>query len=339
MVRPIVAELRRRFEVSAAETGDSDLHRRAEVGGRAGRRRRTRTCVEVLDGVRAADRRPARGRAAVGPRAGCSTTTIWTSDGRGARRWPTRRGRDGIAGRIKQIVATTIETQIKDPRLGHGDDHRRPGHRRPARRDRLLHRARRRGGAGRLRGRARVGPRRAAQRGRPADRGAVHADADLHPRRAAGQRPPARGPARRRGRRGRQGARPPAQGATPAGDADPYRKPRVTDDDVPAAEDRRRPSPTAPAGPRPQARPSRDRSAGSARHGTLSGDTSRAPRGPPARPRPRPRAAPAAAGRRAAHAGSARRRGRAARPRTQASRRATSLARSRTIRPRRAAAA
>jgi uncharacterized protein len=32
VVRPIVAELRRRFEVSAAETGHLDLHRRAEVG-------------------------------------------------------------------------------------------------------------------------------------------------------------------------------------------------------------------------------------------------------------------------------------------------------------------
>ena len=32
VVRPVVAELRRRFEVSAAETGDQDLHRRAEVG-------------------------------------------------------------------------------------------------------------------------------------------------------------------------------------------------------------------------------------------------------------------------------------------------------------------
>ena len=31
VVRPIVAELRRRFEVAAAETGDVDLHRRAEV--------------------------------------------------------------------------------------------------------------------------------------------------------------------------------------------------------------------------------------------------------------------------------------------------------------------
>jgi uncharacterized protein len=31
VVRPIVAELRRRFEVSVAETGDQDLHRRAEI--------------------------------------------------------------------------------------------------------------------------------------------------------------------------------------------------------------------------------------------------------------------------------------------------------------------
>ncbi len=31
VVRPLVAELRRRFEVSAAETGDQELHRRAEV--------------------------------------------------------------------------------------------------------------------------------------------------------------------------------------------------------------------------------------------------------------------------------------------------------------------
>jgi uncharacterized protein YlxP (DUF503 family) len=31
VVRPIVAELRRRFEVTAAETGSQDLHRRAEI--------------------------------------------------------------------------------------------------------------------------------------------------------------------------------------------------------------------------------------------------------------------------------------------------------------------
>lgn len=32
VVRPLVAELRRRFDVSAAETGALDLHRRAGVG-------------------------------------------------------------------------------------------------------------------------------------------------------------------------------------------------------------------------------------------------------------------------------------------------------------------
>ena len=31
LVRPIVAELRRRFEVAAAETGSLDLHRRSEI--------------------------------------------------------------------------------------------------------------------------------------------------------------------------------------------------------------------------------------------------------------------------------------------------------------------
>lgn len=31
VVRPLVAELRRRFEVAAAETGALDLHRRAEI--------------------------------------------------------------------------------------------------------------------------------------------------------------------------------------------------------------------------------------------------------------------------------------------------------------------
>jgi uncharacterized protein YlxP (DUF503 family) len=32
VVRPVVAELRRKFEVSAAETGEANLHRRAEIG-------------------------------------------------------------------------------------------------------------------------------------------------------------------------------------------------------------------------------------------------------------------------------------------------------------------
>jgi hypothetical protein len=49
LVRPVVAELRRKYEVSAAETGNMDLHRRAEiavavVGSTA------EHCREVLDG-------------------------------------------------------------------------------------------------------------------------------------------------------------------------------------------------------------------------------------------------------------------------------------------------
>jgi uncharacterized protein YlxP (DUF503 family) len=31
-IRPVIAELRRKFDVSAAETGDLDLHRRAGIG-------------------------------------------------------------------------------------------------------------------------------------------------------------------------------------------------------------------------------------------------------------------------------------------------------------------
>lgn len=32
LIRPVIAELRRRFAVTAAETGDQDLHRRANIG-------------------------------------------------------------------------------------------------------------------------------------------------------------------------------------------------------------------------------------------------------------------------------------------------------------------
>lgn len=48
VVRPIVAELRRRFEVSAAEAGHLDLHRRALVGVAIVAADRAH-CVEVLD--------------------------------------------------------------------------------------------------------------------------------------------------------------------------------------------------------------------------------------------------------------------------------------------------
>ena len=47
-VRPIIAELRRRFSVSAAETGSLDLHRRAGVGVAVVAADRAHV-VEVLD--------------------------------------------------------------------------------------------------------------------------------------------------------------------------------------------------------------------------------------------------------------------------------------------------
>jgi len=48
VVRPIVAELRRRFSVAAAEVGDLDLYRRAEIGV-AVVAADARQCGEVLD--------------------------------------------------------------------------------------------------------------------------------------------------------------------------------------------------------------------------------------------------------------------------------------------------
>ena len=48
VVRPIVAELRRRFEVAAAEAGHLDLHRRALVGV-AVVAADARHCIEVLE--------------------------------------------------------------------------------------------------------------------------------------------------------------------------------------------------------------------------------------------------------------------------------------------------
>ena len=50
VVRPLVAELQRRFSVSAAETGSLDLHRRAGIGMAAVAADRAHV-VEVLDGA------------------------------------------------------------------------------------------------------------------------------------------------------------------------------------------------------------------------------------------------------------------------------------------------
>ncbi|MEI7544555.1 MAG: DUF503 family protein [Mycobacteriaceae bacterium] len=50
VVRPLVAELQRRFSVSAAETGSLDLHRRAGIGMAVVAADRAHV-VEVLDGA------------------------------------------------------------------------------------------------------------------------------------------------------------------------------------------------------------------------------------------------------------------------------------------------
>ena len=80
VVRPIVAELRRRFAVSAAEVGDQELHRRALVGlatvsGDAGQ------VTDVLDACAAAWAAARRSRSPIvgltrtcwPPSAGCPT--------------------------------------------------------------------------------------------------------------------------------------------------------------------------------------------------------------------------------------------------------------------------
>jgi uncharacterized protein len=48
VIRPVIAELRRRFTVSAAETGNQDLHRRANIGVSVVAADRTHV-VDVLD--------------------------------------------------------------------------------------------------------------------------------------------------------------------------------------------------------------------------------------------------------------------------------------------------
>jgi uncharacterized protein YlxP (DUF503 family) len=48
VVRPVVTELRRRFDVACAETGHLDLHRRAELGVSVVSADAAH-CVEVLD--------------------------------------------------------------------------------------------------------------------------------------------------------------------------------------------------------------------------------------------------------------------------------------------------
>jgi uncharacterized protein len=48
VIRPVIAELRRRFDVSAAETGNQELHRRAGIGIAMVAADRSRV-IDVLD--------------------------------------------------------------------------------------------------------------------------------------------------------------------------------------------------------------------------------------------------------------------------------------------------
>jgi uncharacterized protein YlxP (DUF503 family) len=50
VVRPIIAEVRKRFDVSVAEVGDMDLHRRARIGAGVVAADRAHA-LEVLDAV------------------------------------------------------------------------------------------------------------------------------------------------------------------------------------------------------------------------------------------------------------------------------------------------
>ena len=117
LVRPLVAELRTKYDVSAAEAGHLDLHRRALVGVAVVAADRAH-CVEVLDACeRLVAGRPelellvhpeaaAEAHRRPGRRAGGRVAVV---DAARARK---------LADRIKVVVAETLETRVKDPRLG-----------------------------------------------------------------------------------------------------------------------------------------------------------------------------------------------------------------------------
>ena len=109
VVRPIVAELRRRFEVAAAEAGHLDLHRRALVGV-AVVAPDAAHCAEVLD----ACERLVAGR----PEIELLSARTPAATLRRTSERPARRAARKLADRIQVIVAETLEMRVKDPRLG-----------------------------------------------------------------------------------------------------------------------------------------------------------------------------------------------------------------------------
>ena len=116
VVRPVVAELRRRYAVAAAEVGDADLHRRAQVGVAAVAADAAHV-AEVLD----ACERLIAGRPEVDllsvRRQLFSDTRLNDRHDEGVPVVDPARARR-LAVRIREIVASTLEMQVKDPRLG-----------------------------------------------------------------------------------------------------------------------------------------------------------------------------------------------------------------------------
>ena len=108
VVRPIVAELRTRFEVSAAEAGHLELHRRALVGVAVVAPDRAH-CVEVLDA--------ASGWSPAAPRSSCCRPGTVSTREEDAVTAHDARARK-LADRIQVIVAEMLEGKVKDPRLG-----------------------------------------------------------------------------------------------------------------------------------------------------------------------------------------------------------------------------
>ena len=134
VVRPVLAELRRRFEVAVAEAGHLDLHRRALLGVSLRRRRRgardrgagpLRAAGGGASGAGAAlgpapDDRPG-GRLAVPIRRRMTDGEVAVRDGdrvrEGAQSWWTRHGPVGWPSGSPRSSPSALEHEVKDPRL------------------------------------------------------------------------------------------------------------------------------------------------------------------------------------------------------------------------------
>ena len=124
VVRPVVTELRRRFEVAVAEAGHLDLHRRALLGvggvaADAGHVTRCSTRCERLVAARPELELLSARRRMLGPDDESSTRTGAPLDGREEkeRSMVDQARARRLAKRISQIVAAALEHEVKDPRL------------------------------------------------------------------------------------------------------------------------------------------------------------------------------------------------------------------------------